>query len=72
MFEFDPSVKTIDDLHEGMILPGIVKNVTKFGAFVDIGIKENGLVHISQMTDRFISDPTEVISVHQHVSVRVL
>jgi uncharacterized protein len=72
VFEFDPSVKTIDDLCEGMILPGIVKNVTKFGAFVDIGIKENGLVHISQMTDRFISDPTEVISVHQHVSVRVL
>jgi uncharacterized protein len=72
VFEFDPSVKTLNDLREGMILPGIVTNVTKFGAFVNIGIKENGLVHISQMANRFISDPTEVVSVHQHVSVKVL
>ncbi|MDR0574597.1 MAG: RNA-binding transcriptional accessory protein [Tannerella sp.] len=72
VFEFDPSVKTINDLREGMILPGIVTNVTKFGAFVDVGIKENGLVHISQLADRFVSDPTEVVSLHQHVSVKVL
>jgi uncharacterized protein len=72
VFEFDPSVKTIGDLRTGMILPGIITNVTRFGAFVDIGIKENGLVHISQMTNRFVSDPTEIVSVHQHVSVKVL
>jgi uncharacterized protein len=72
MFEFDPNVKTIDDLREGMVLPGIINNITRFGAFLDIGIKENGLLHISQMAQRFISDPTEVVSLHQHVSVKVL
>ena len=72
VFEFDPSVKTISDLREGMILPGIITNITKFGAFVDVGIKENGLVHVSQLADRFISDPTEVVSLHQHVTVKVL
>ena len=72
VFEFDPSVKTIKDLREGMILPGIITNITKFGAFVDVGIKENGLIHVSQLADRFISDPTEVVSLHQHVSVKVL
>ncbi|MDR2774156.1 MAG: RNA-binding transcriptional accessory protein [Tannerella sp.] len=72
VFEFDPSVKTIGDLHKGMILPGIVTNVTKFGAFVDMGIKEKGLVHVSQMADRFVGDPTEIVSVHQHISVKVL
>ncbi|MDR0699801.1 MAG: RNA-binding transcriptional accessory protein [Tannerella sp.] len=72
MFEFDPSVKTLSDLREGMILPGIITNVTKFGAFVDIGIKESGLVHISQMVDRYVGDPTEIASVNQHVSVKVL
>ena len=72
VFEFDPAIKTINDLREGMILPGIVTNVTKFGAFVDVGIKENGLVHVSQLADRFVSDPTEVVSLHQHVSVKVL
>ena len=72
VFEFDPTIKIINDLREGMILPGIVTNVTKFGAFVDIGIKENGLVHVSQLADRFVSDPTEVVSLHQHVSVKVL
>lgn len=72
VFEFDPSVKTINDLREGMVLPGIVTNITKFGAFVDVGIKENGLVHVSQLADRFVSDPTEVVSLHQHVSVKVL
>ncbi|MDR1524346.1 MAG: RNA-binding transcriptional accessory protein [Tannerella sp.] len=72
VFEFDPSVKTISDLREGMVLPGIVTNITKFGAFVDMGIKENGLVHISQLADRFVSDPTKVVSLHQHVTVKVL
>lgn len=72
VFEFDKNVKTIDDLHEGMELPGIVTNITNFGCFVDIGIKENGLVHISQLADKFVSDPTTVVSIHQHVRVRVI
>lgn len=72
VFEFDRNVRTINDLHEGMELPGIVGNITNFGAFVDIGIKENGLVHLSQLADRFISDPTEVVSIHQQVMVKVL
>lgn len=72
VFEFDANVKTIGDLRMGMELPGIVTNITNFGAFVDIGIKENGLVHISQMADRYISNPAEVVSVHQHVKVRVI
>lgn len=72
IFEFDPNVKNIHDLRPGMVLPGIVTNITKFGAFVDVGIKENGLVHVSQMADRFVSDPTEVVSLHQHVSVKVI
>lgn len=72
VFEFDKNIRTIDDLREGMVLPGIVGNITNFGAFVDIGIKENGLVHLSQLADRFISDPTEVVSMHQHVTVKVL
>lgn len=71
VFEFDKNVKTINDLHEGMVLPGIVTNITNFGCFVDVGIKENGLVHVSQMADKFISNPTEVVSIHQHVTVRV-
>lgn len=72
VFEFDPTVKTINDLREGMKLPGIVTNITNFGCFVDIGIKENGLVHVSQLADRFVSDPTEVVSMHQHVQVKVM
>ena len=72
IFEFDQNVRTINDLHEGMELPGIVGNITNFGAFVDIGIKENGLIHLSQMADRYISDPNEVVSIHQHVRVKVL
>ena len=72
VFEFDKSIRSIDQLSEGKILPGIINNITNFGAFVDIGIKENGLVHISQLTNRFISDPTEVVSIHQHVQVKVL
>lgn len=72
VFEFDKDVNTLDDLREGMELPGIVTNITNFGCFVDIGIKENGLVHISQLADKFVSDPTTVVSIHQHVRVRVL
>jgi uncharacterized protein len=71
-FEFDPSIKTIDDLREGMELPGIVTNITNFGCFVDVGIKENGLVHISELADRFVSDPTEIVSLHQYVRVKVI
>ena len=72
VFEFDKNVRTIADLREGMILPGIVGNITNFGAFVNIGIKENGLVHLSQLAERYISDPTEIVSIHQHVMVRVM
>ncbi len=72
IFEFDKNVRTINDLHEGMELPGIVGNITNFGAFVDIGIKENGLIHLSQLADRFVSDPNEIVSIHQHVRVKVL
>lgn len=71
-FSFNPDIHTIDDLQEGMILPGIVTNITNFGCFVDVGIKENGLVHISELADRFVSNPAEVVSIHQHVQVRVL
>ncbi len=70
--EFDPSIRLITDLQEGMILPGIVTNITNFGCFVDIGIKENGLVHISELADRFVSNVAEVVSLHQHVKVKVL
>ncbi|MFZ4724251.1 MAG: Tex family protein, partial [Paludibacter sp.] len=72
VFEFDPNVKSIGDLRIDMELPGIVTNITNFGAFVDVGIKENGLIHISQMSDKYISNPAEVVSVHQHVKVRVI
>ena len=72
VFSFDPTVKTITDLKEGQVLPGIVTNITNFGCFVDIGIKENGLVHVSELANRFISDPTQVVSIHQHVKVKVL
>lgn len=72
VFAFDPTVKTIEDLKEGQVLPGIVTNITNFGCFVDVGIKENGLVHISELADRFVSDPTQVVSIHQHVKVKVL
>ena len=71
-FEFDSRVQTIDDLEEGMILPGIVTNITNFGAFVDIGVHQDGLVHISQMANRRIAHPTDVLKLHQHVTVRVL
>ena len=71
-FEFDPRVKTPDDLIEGMELPGIVTNITNFGAFVDIGVHQDGLVHISQLADRFVRDPNEVVKLHQHVRVKVI
>lgn len=72
VFEFDKNVNTIDDLGLGMVLPGIVTNITKFGAFVDIGVHQDGLVHISQLADRFVSDPTQVVKLHQHVQVKVI
>lgn len=71
-FEFDPNVSTPDDLVEGMVLPGIVTNITNFGAFVDIGVHQDGLVHISQLADRYVSDPTLVVKLHQHVMVKVI
>lgn len=71
-FEFDPNVSTPDDLVEGMVLPGIVTNITNFGAFVDIGVHQEGLVHISQLADRYVSDPTQVVKLHQHVMVKVI
>ncbi|AZA89755.1 general stress protein 13 [Chryseobacterium nakagawai] len=71
VFEFDPHVKSIRDLRAGMILPGIVNNITAFGCFVDLGIKESGLVHISQLKDGFVSDVNEVVKLHQHVRVKV-
>jgi uncharacterized protein len=72
IFEFDPNVKTIKDLRTGMILPGIVNNITAFGCFVDVGIKESGLVHISQLKEGYVSDVNEVVKMHQHVQVKVV
>ncbi|MBQ0025502.1 MAG: RNA-binding transcriptional accessory protein [Bacteroidales bacterium] len=72
VFEFSPEIRSIEDLREGMVLPGIVTNVTAFGAFVDIGIHENGLIHISQMADQYVSDPSKVLKVHQHLEARVI
>ncbi|OWP84019.1 RNA-binding transcriptional accessory protein [Flavobacterium davisii] len=72
VFEFDPNVKTIADVRSGMILPGIVNNITAFGCFVDIGIKESGLVHISQLKEGYVSDVNEVVKLHQHVQVKVV
>ena len=72
MFSFSEKVNEITDLKPGMRLPGVVTNLTKFGAFVDIGIKENGLLHISQITDRFIKDPAEVLKLDQKIMVRVV
>jgi len=71
-FKFAENVNKIEDLTPGMKLPGIVTNITAFGAFVDIGVHQDGLVHISQMANRFIKDPTEVVKVHQHVNVTVM
>lgn len=72
VFAFDPNIKTIDDVRAGQIVPGIITNITKFGAFVDIGVHDNGLIHISNMADHFVSDPTTVVSLHQQVQVQVL
>jgi uncharacterized protein len=72
VFEFAPDVFTIGDLKPGMVIPGIVTNITNFGAFVDVGVKQDGLVHISQIANRFIKDPNEVVKLHQHVKVKVL
>jgi uncharacterized protein len=72
VFEFDQTVFSMEDLKPGMELPGIVTNITKFGAFVDVGVKQDGLVHISQLDDRFVKDPNDVVKIHQHVKVRVL
>jgi S1 RNA binding domain protein len=71
IFEFDPNVKTFDDVRVGMILPGIVNNITAFGCFVDIGIKESGLVHISQLKDGYVSEVSEVVKLHEQVQVKV-
>jgi len=72
VFEFAPGIRQVTDLEVGMELPGIVTNITAFGAFVDVGVKQDGLVHISQLADRFVKDPTEIVKVHQHVKVKVL
>lgn len=72
VFEFAEGIFSMEDLQVGMVLPGIVNNITKFGAFVDIGVKQSGLVHLSEMADRFISDPNEVVKLHQHVTVKVI
>ncbi len=72
VFEFDKNVTRIEDLQEGMVLPGIVTNITAFGCFVDVGVHQDGLVHISQMANRRVNDPSEVVHLHQHVQVRVL
>jgi protein Tex len=71
VFEFAEGIFSIGDLKEGMVLPGIVNNITKFGAFVNVGVKQSGLVHISELADRFVSDPNEIVKLHQHIKVRV-
>ena len=71
-FEFAKGIETVDDLEEGMELPGIVTNITNFGAFVDIGVHQDGLVHVSQLADKYVKDPNSVVKLHQHVRVRVI
>ncbi|MDE7119577.1 MAG: S1 RNA-binding domain-containing protein, partial [Muribaculaceae bacterium] len=71
-FAFDESVNSIEDLHEGMVVPGIVNNITDFGAFVDLGAHESGLIHISQMADRRVKHPSEILKLHQQIMVRVI
>jgi uncharacterized protein len=72
VFEFDRSIRSIEDLKEGMILPGIVNNITNFGVFVDLGIKHNGLVHISNIANQFVSNPADFVKLHQQVRVKVV
>ncbi len=71
-FEFDSNIKKMEDLHEGMILPGIVTNITAFGAFIDVGVKQDGLAHISQLSNKYITDPNEAVKLHQHVKVKIM
>ena len=71
-FEFADGIFSMQDLIPGMVLPGIVTNITRFGAFVDVGIKQDGLVHISELADKFVSDPAEIVKLQQHVKVRVV
>jgi uncharacterized protein len=71
-FSFDDSVHTIEDLKVGMVLPGIITNVTQFGAFVDIGVHQDGLVHISELSDSFVKDPTQIVKLNQKVKVKIL
>ena len=71
-FSFDKSLRTIDDLEVGMIVPGIISNITNFGCFVDMGIKVKGLVHVSQLADKYVKDPNEVVTLQQRVQVKVL
>ena len=72
VFEYDTRVRTVDDLHEGMVLAGVVTNITAFGAFVDIGVKQDGLVHISQLANQYVADPKTVVKVYQKVKVKVM
>ncbi|MCK4662105.1 MAG: RNA-binding transcriptional accessory protein [Bacteroidales bacterium] len=72
VFEFSKDIRNIDDLKTGMILPGIINNITNFGAFVDLGIKENGLIHISQLKNEFVKNPADIVNLHQHVKVKVI
>jgi len=72
VFEYNPNIRSIQDLKTGMILSGIINNITNFGCFVSIGIKESGLIHISNLSDTFVKDPNEQVSLHEHVQVRVL
>jgi uncharacterized protein len=72
VFEFSDEIQTIEDVKVGMELPGIVTNITNFGAFVDFGIKQNGLIHVSQMGQKFVQDPNKLLKIHQHIRVRVL
>jgi uncharacterized protein len=71
-FEFDKNVNSIDDVIPGMILPGIITNITNFGAFVDIGVHQDGLVHVSQLADRFVKDPNQIVKLNQKVMVKIL
>ena len=72
VFSFAEGITKIEDLQEGMVLPGIVTNITNFGVFVDVGVKQDGLVHISEIADRYIANPADVLTLHQHVTVKVL
>jgi uncharacterized protein len=72
MFTFNQNIRTITDLHEGQLLPGIVNNITNFGCFVDIGIKESGLIHVSNLSDKFVSDVSSIVALNQQIIVKVL